>query len=47
MGGLAQNPWDGTSSAALNLFDRFWQAIRPVSSTMASSPNGGADGPAH
>ena len=32
-----QNPMGGTSRALLNLLDRFWKAIRPVSSTIASS----------
>ncbi len=36
-GGIGQNPCEGTSSALLNLLERFWKAMRPVSSTMASS----------
>src|SRR5690606_8532698 len=36
-GAAAQNPWVSTPSAALNLLERFWNAIRAVNSTMASS----------
>lgn len=35
--GSRQNPCAGTSSALLNLLDMFWNAIRPVNSTTASS----------
>lgn len=37
LGGSRQKPWGATFNALLNLLERFWKAIRPVSSTSASS----------
>ncbi len=36
-GGRRQKPWGATFNALLNLLERFWKAMSPVSSTTASS----------
>ena len=35
--GKQQKPWRATFNALLNLLERFWKALRPESSTTASS----------